>query len=378
MVNRSSSERAVNILGTRGIPASHGGFETFVARLAPYLCDRGWIVNVYCQGEVVNGTPPVIHEDSWEGITRTIVTPRKRGSAGSIEFDWKCIGHVAEKNGVDLVLGYNTAVFSLLQKLRGRIVIVNMDGIEWKRQKWGLTAKAWFYANELIANHFSSIPIADHPEIAKHLSRHGHGRAVVIPYGADKISCSEIELLSEFGVRAEEYFITICRIEPENSILEIVESFSLKPRPYKLLVLGTFDEKNRYHQKVRAAASGDVLFPGAIYEPAKVSALRFFARAYVHGHQVGGTNPSLVEALGAGNAIIAHANSFNRWVAGEHQLYFKDIAELLQCFESMENDEMLRQAAKMASSERHAEAFTWEKILGAYEKLLEEAYSRCA
>jgi glycosyltransferase involved in cell wall biosynthesis len=134
--------------------------------------------------------------------------------------------------------------------------------------------------------------------------------------------------LETFGLVPKGYFLLVARIEPENSILEIVEAFVEAHMNEKLVVLGKLEPRiNRYHAKVQAAANGGVIFPGAIYDRKIVVALRFHCLAYMHGHQVGGTNPSLVEALGAGNPIIAHDNKFNRWAAGEEQLFFKNVKE---------------------------------------------------
>jgi len=297
---------------------------------------------------------------------------RRKSSAGSIIFDALSVLDVIKRPGIDLVLGYNTAVFTLLQRLYGRTVIMNMDGIEWKRAKWSRPIKAWFYANEFLGSLASNTPIADHPEIAVHLRRHGCRRAVVIPYGADAIVRAPDEPVSLIEVRPKNYVISIARIEPENSILEIVRSFSGKHRGINLVVLGQLQDNNPYHRAVRAAASNEVIFPGAIYDQEKLASLRFHALAYVHGHQVGGTNPSLVEALGAGNAIIARDNKFNRWVAGDRQVYFASEESLNQIFETALADSNWLAQAGEASRARHAAEFTWDRVLGQYEALLDK------
>lgn len=365
------ANKIVNILGIRGIPAAHGGFETFAGRLAPYLRDNGWQVNVYCQIEPdKDGVLADDFEDDWEGIHRIQIGSRASGSKGSIEFDWKCIRDVISRPGIDLVLGYNTAVFTLVQRFKRRKVLMNMDGIEWRRPKWSLPIRAWFYLNEAIGATFATVPIADHPEIAKHLHRHGCFRSVVIPYGGDRVEAAEENGLQAIGVTPGDYLVSIARIEPENSILEVVRSFSRQKRRVKLVVLGNLRDDNAYHRSVREAASDDVIFPGAIYDQKVVSALRFFALAYVHGHQVGGTNPSLVEALGAGNAVIAHDNRFNRWVAGEGQFYFSSPEQFERIVEEVEaRPQRLTEARNMAL-DRHRKMFEWSQVLARYEELL--------
>lgn len=359
----------LNIMGTRGIPAGHGGFETFAERLALFLVDRGWRVTVYGQGEgVPNLIDPVV--DYWRGIERRIFVPHHDGALGTIEFDRACVRDVVKRPGVDLVLGYNTALFNLAQRWRGRRVVMNMDGIEWKRQKWSLPAKAWLFANELIGLHGTTVTIADHPEIARQLSRRTLKKPVMIPYGADRIDDAPTAPVAALGLTPGSYYLGICRLEPENSVLEIVEAYRATPRDAKLVLLGAIDPQNPFHRKLQAAADGAVIFPGAIYDPAVVGSLRFHARAYVHGHRVGGTNPSLVEALGAGNAIIAHDNAFNRWTAGDEQQFFADRAALAALFDRLERDETMLAAARVAARARFEQDFRWDDVLGAYERCL--------
>ena len=157
---------------------------------------------------------------------------------------------------------------------------------------------------------------------------------------------------------------------PENSFLEIVTAFSQQTRGQKLAVLGTFTPKTHpYHKAVMAAASDEVIFPGAIYDFEKVGALRFYSRFYIHGHQVGGTNPSLVEALGAGCPVIAHDNQFNRWVAANGAHYFPDINALSTFFETDYLDDEFVQARKIHSKQQFTERFQWDDILAQYEIL---------
>jgi glycosyltransferase involved in cell wall biosynthesis len=163
----------------------------------------------------------------------------------------------------------------------------------------------------------------------------------------------------------------ICRPIPENSIAELVQGFSRRPRGYKLAVLGEYaPAEDPYHQRVIDAASDEVVFLGPIYDKAEVEALRFHSAAYLHGHTVGGTNPSLVEAMAAGNPVIAHDNPYNRWVAQDAAVYFStehDVSNRL--------DEILASPAQLermraASRRRHDAEFTWEHVAGQYEQLL--------
>lgn len=365
----------LNILGTRGIPAAHGGFESFAAKFAPHMRDKGHQVLVYCQAdEPLDGADR--WEDEWNGIQRVHFAPKRSGALGTMEFDAACIGDVVKRPGVDLVLGYNTALFNSAERLRGRRIAMNMDGIEWKRDKWSLPAKAWFFLNELAGANLCDVPICDHPEIARHTARRSLRKPVMIPYGSDRIDDAPVEPIAGLGLSPDDYCVSIARIEPENSILDIVRAFSAKPREMKLVVLGKFDPANAYHKAVKAAAGEGVLFPGAIYDLPTVQALRFHARAYMHGHTVGGTNPSLVEALGAGNAVIAHDNRFNRWVAGDAQFYFGDTPSLERIISSIDDGSAAMEKARAGARARHEEAFRFDIIHDAYERVLLELAER--
>lgn len=357
----------LRILGTRGVPAAHGGFETFAEHLALFLVARGWQVWVYCQDE---GEGPWL-QDQWQGVDRIRIPVVGDGPKSTIVFDWKATRHAAAAGDLCLTLGYNTALFCGLLRMGGVPNVINMDGIEWSRAKWGALAKTWFWMNDWAGCWLGNHLVADHPEIKNHLStRVSPSKVTTIAYGAERISSAGEQHLKGYGLESGRYLTVIARAEPENSLLEVVSGFSEKPRGFKLVVLGNYSEKNPYHQRVRAAASEEVRFLGAIYDKAIVQSLRFHSFAYVHGHQVGGTNPSLVEALGAGNAVLAHDNKFNRWVAGDSALFFKDSAGFSSLLDLLERSPSRVESMRSAAINRFDHEFTWEKILGQYEQLL--------
>jgi glycosyltransferase involved in cell wall biosynthesis len=367
--------RQLLILGTRGIPARHGGFETFAERLALYLTQRGWEVTVYCQGET--GQAETI-EETWHGIRRVIIPVMRAGPIGTMDFDWKSIRDAVKRRpALALTLGYNTAAFCMYLRWHGISNVINMDGLEWRREKWKLHQRAWLWLNERIGCWVANQLIADHPAIADHLATRVKRRKIAtIPYGADPVASASREPLEDLGLGDIPYGLVIARSEPENSVLEIVTAFSRRPRGAQLVVLGSYDPFNAYHRKVLDAASNEVLFPGAIYDQITVRALRHYAHFYLHGHQVGGTNPSLVEALGAGSAVIAHDNVFNRWVAGPQARFFVTEADCDMHISALLADPATARAMGAASSQRFETAFRWDNVLAQYEALLERHLDR--
>jgi glycosyltransferase involved in cell wall biosynthesis len=289
-------------------------------------------------------------------------------------FDIKSIRDVFRLSpDVVLTLGYNTASFSVFHRIYRLRNIINMDGLEWKRQKWNAYQRAWLWINERLGCWLANHLIADHPEIKAHLStRVSPDKITMIPYGALEIANADVSLLSGLGVEPQRYAVVIARPEPENSILEIVQAFSAKVRGFNLVLLGNFDgQHNPYHTRIVAAASPEVRFVGAIYDPEIVAALRFHARLYIHGHRVGGTNPSLVEALGASSPILAHDNRFNRWVAGAGAQYFEDEKSCGDALDLLLSPDFDPAAMRTSSRRRFHESFEWDNILGQYECLLE-------
>lgn len=359
--------KTLRILGTRGVPAAHGGFETFAEYLSLYLVAKGWRVVVYCQDD---GTGPVF-TDTWQGVERLHIPVAQEGPKGTIAFDWQATAHAAKHKDLCLTLGYNTAVFCALLRLKGIPNLINMDGIEWSRAKWGAVAKTWFWLNDWAGCWLGNHLVADHPQIKVHLqSRVAGDKITTIPYGADAVTSAPVEPVQALGLEPGRFLTVIARAEPENSLLEIVQGFSAKPRGMQLVVLGNYQDSNAYHRAVKAAASAEVRFVGAIYDKTVVQALRFHSAAYVHGHQVGGTNPSLVEALGAGNAVVAHDNRFNRWVAGEGAVYFSGAEGFAHCMDELLANPAALEALRQHGQQRFTQAFTWPDVLAQYEVLL--------
>lgn len=360
--------KTIRILGTHGVPAAYGGFETAAENIALFLVRQGWRVIVYCQAE---GRGPIT-EDTWQGMERVHVPVTLEGWKGTSQFDWLSIRHACRFQDLCLTFGYNTAVFNVLQRLRGIPNVINMDGIEWSRARWGPVKQAILYVNERIGCFVGNHLIADHPEIEKYLRTRAPQRKIsTLTYGADPVPDAPTAPVLALGLQPGEYLTLVARPIPENSILEIVQGFSARPRGKQLVLLGDYNAgSDPYHAAVRAAASSEVVFAGAIYDKAVVKALRFHGLAYAHGHTVGGTNPSLVEAMAAANPVIAHDNAYNRWVAQDAALYFDSAESFSARLGELLASHELQARLKRASAARYAQEFTWDHVAGQYEQLL--------
>jgi len=359
----------VRILGTHGVPANYGGFETAAEKVGLHLLSAGWRVIVYCQ---VDGTGDLTY-DEWNGLERVNVPVDLPGWRGTSLFDLKCVRHASEFDDLCLVFGYNTGVFNTLQRFKKIPMVINMDGIEWSRKRWGFTRQAILYVNERFSAAVGNHLIADHPEIEKYLwTRAPKRKVTMIAYGADEVLDADDGPVRALGLEPGGYLTLICRPIPENSILELVEGFSRRPRGIKLALLGNYrPAEDEYHRAVVDAASDEVVFLGAIFDPDVVQPLRFHSAMYLHGHTVGGTNPSLVEALGAGNPVLAHDNRYNRWTAGPDQAYFTTADDVAARLDSALGAQGRLTEMSSAARRRYRAGLTWDQVGEQYRHLLE-------
>lgn len=364
---RRLPHKRLAIAGCRGIPGRHGGFETFAEALALYLAEKDWEVLVYCQRDELRHS----YTETYRGVTLVNVPIPVRGPLATVLFDLWCMLDACFRQRVLLLLGYNTAVFAALAKLSFIPLLVNMDGFEWKRQKWGRLAKLWLKLNEAAATRIANTIIADHPSIERYYREERNiTKVAMIPYGAHSNVMVDKAFLEKLDLLSGEFSVVIARPEPENSILEIVAAFSESIRHHKLVVLGDIQNGGSYCAQVMKAASTEVVFAGPIYDSDYLAALRSHALYYLHGHQVGGTNPALVEALACGCAVIAHDNEFNRWVTASNALFFSSQSTLSKIFDGDLHHSEKVNSLKTSSRQRFENRFKWERVLGEYEDLL--------
>lgn len=357
------------ILGTRGVPAQHGGFETLAQELSLYLVQNGWRVTVYCH-ETWDRTSP--YETMWGRVRRVHIPVKQQGWLGTLMFGYKSALHARNQSCMTLTLGYHNAVFSLLQRLRKKTNVFHMGGLVYQGANEGALVKFWLKANERFALWFGNHLIVDHPNMLEHFAkRTKKTKMSLLLNGADTVTKADAQIVRDLGLEPGKYSTVISLPNPSHSLLEIVQGFSQTQRAHTLVVLGAIDEHHPYHQSVLAAASQEVLFLGPIYDKTTVQALRHHSYLYAHGHQQGGTNPSLVEALGAANPVIAHDNPFNRWVTGDKAaVFFSDAQSCAQRFDELLARPDLPLAMRKAAQSRHRDMFRWETILPEYEKQL--------
>jgi glycosyltransferase involved in cell wall biosynthesis len=361
----------IAILGTRGIPARYGGFETFAEQLSARLVLRGHKVTVFCEA---CKNPQTQHR----GANLRHMSVRALGPLTTVVYDAECLWQARSGFDVVYMLGYGSSALCWLPRLWGSQVWINMDGLEWTRAKWGPVARSYLRIAESIAMHTPNRIIADAMAIKMNLqARHSFMPPCdVIPYGCEIVESASLEALQSFGLTPGSYYLVVCRFEPENHLKEIIEGF-LKAQPSRRLVLvGDHARKDVYPQSLAKYKNDCIAFTGPVYDAQKVQALRYFCHAYLHGHSVGGTNPSLLEAMGCGNLILAHDNCFNREVLGSSAFFFSTSEDVCECIVSAETGLAEIPTMKRDVVNRVRQFYTWERITDHYCELLDLACSK--
>ena len=354
------------LLGSRGIPARYGGFETFAEELAVRLVARGFEVTVY--GERGPGPAPESHR----GVRLVHLARARLGPLGTLLHDLACLRHARARHEVVYMLGYGAGAFLGLGRHAGNEVWVNMDGREWRRAKWSAPARLWLRAMERAALRCADRVIFDAAAVCEEVAppaSAARARSTVIAYGAACVPPADARVLRELGLAPGSYDLCLARIEPENHVLEIVRAATRGGGP--LLVIGDVERARAYGRRCRAAAGPAVRFLGAVHDAPVLARLRGDARAVLHGHSVGGTNPALLEAMAAGALVLAHDNPYNREVLAGQGLFWRDENELVGRLGGLAQLSAARRAELAAGARaRIAAHYTWEHIVAAYEACL--------
>lgn len=360
-------------LGSRGIPARHGGFETFVEEVSVRLVELGIDVTVFCEGR----DPKVPSE--FQGVQLEYVNAWAPGPLRTLQFDAECLLRSCQRFDVVYMLGYGSSALCFLPRWFGKQVWINMDGLEWRRAKWGLGARAWLWGMERTALTTASRVVFDNARLREEVEgrRGKHAPAVVIEYGASVYECDEdTSSLQEFGLESGGYFLVVCRLEPENHVLEIMRAHSKSGVRRPLALIADTGIRGRYSRAVRGLAGDGLRLLGPVYDPDVLRPLRRHAFAYVHGHSVGGTNPSLIEAMGCGNLVIAHDNPFNRETLDGAARFWNSEDDLALCLrESESSDPVTRRALGRRGLKRVRDHYSWDRIARAYADLVRESCS---
>lgn len=361
----------IGILGTRGIPNNYGGFEECAQHLGVHLVSRGHQVWVY------NSHRHPYNQKNYLGveIIHKYDPEHRMGTAGQFIYDLNCIIDSKKRDfDIILLLGYTSS--SLWQKLlpSKAVIISNMDGLEWKRSKYSSRVQQFLKYAEKWAAKGSDILVADSKGIQEYLERKYRVDSVHIAYGAEIIGKGDPSILESYNLNAHAYHLLIARLEPENNIETILDGVLRSDNSSPFLVVGNHETTYGQYLK-KKYKDGRIRFVQGIYDKDKLNNLRYYARLYFHGHSVGGTNPSLLEAMASKVFVVAHQNKFNHEVLGEDAGYFNDAGDVANHLDHWEKTAAARE--QIANNTRKVrEKYHWKLIAEEYEITFQQALIR--
>ncbi len=359
----------IALLGTRGIPANYGGFETFAEELSTRLIQRGHDVTVYCRTNNVATQIPI-----YRGVRLVLLPTIPHKYLDTLAHTAFSTLHLLFRR-YDVVLYCNgaNAIYTIFPRLLLMPTALNVDGLERNRKKWNALARAWYALSERLSCRLPTEVITDAAVIERYY-RERYGKAThLIAYGADFRKAETTETLERLGLEPGEYFLYVSRMEPENNALLVVEEFVKTASPKKLVMVGDAPYAADYIAGVKAAGDSRVLFPGAIYKLG-YRELQTHCFAYIHATEVGGTHPALIEAMGRGAPTLYLDTPENVEVAGEAGMAFTKedgaLAARVSEIDAMSDEERASWAQRAEARAR--ERYDWNRVVDQYEKLFAE------
>jgi glycosyltransferase involved in cell wall biosynthesis len=361
----------IGIIGTRGIPNHYGGFEQFAQYLSLGLVQRGHDVYVY------NSSNHPYKETDWNDvqIIHCKDPEKKLGTFGQFIYDLNCINDSRKRSfDVLLHLGYTSDSIWHWRWPRNTINIVNMDGLEWMRSKYNKLTRLFLKRAESLAAKNAQVLIADSKYMQEYIDKIYKKCSVFIPYGAEAFSAIDLSVFRKYKLNPGEYLLLIARMEPENNIEMIIRGYIASGNPYPLVIIG--DTGNAFGKKMVSKYSAhSVIFCGSVYDQSELNNLRYHSAKYFHGHSVGGTNPSLLEAMACQCNIAAHNNTFNNAILQEDADYFSSVEEVTSIINSPGLEKIINKR-KSANLDKINSIFSQQKNIDDYERLMFAAASK--
>jgi glycosyltransferase involved in cell wall biosynthesis len=361
----TGSAMRIAMVGTRGVPARYGGFETCVEEVGSRLADRGHHVVVYCR----TGPSAAPRPDTHRGMHLVHLPAMRKRSMETLSHTALSVAHLA-RHRTDAALVFNSANAPLLPVIlrAGIPVATHVDGLEWKRGKWRGAGRRYYRMAESLSVRWSNALIADAVGIQDYYRAEFAAPTVLLRYGAPVVEHGRTDRLAQLGLEADGYHLVVARFEPENHVREMVEGYVRSRARLPLVVVGSAPYSDQYTRQVHTVADERVRFTGGVWDQELLDQLYAGSRTYLHGHSVGGTNPSLLRAIGAGTAVVAYDVGFNREVLGADGLYFTRPSDLPALVEQAEADPCAT-AARGRALRTRARDYDWDRVTDGYEQL---------
>ena len=351
----------IGIIGSRGIPNNYGGFEKFAEYLSVGLVKLGCEVTVYCSHY------HLYRSNEFKGVKLIhCFDPEPYiGTAGQFIYDLNCIIDCRQQNfDVIYQLGYTSSAIWLSFIPQKSLLVTNLDGLEWQRNKYSWIVRKFLKFSETYAVSKSKYLIADSTAIQDYVLQTYNKKAEYLAYGADLFNTPDPLILSSFNIRQFAFYLVIARLQPDNQIETIIKAVKNVDNSIPLLIVGSFENKYGRFLKKRYE-SERICFMGGIYDDRILNNLRHYTALYIHGHSAGGTNPSLLEAMAASSRVCAYNSVFNTSVLGENALFFQDEQTLSNIVKGAQQDDFWNNII-VANRNRIQEDFNWNTIIQQY------------
>lgn len=360
----------IAILGSRGIPHTYSGYETFIGEVAPRLVERGHEVIVYCRRSLFRERPK-----SYKGVRLIYLPNIETKSLGTVTHTLVSMWDVLFRQ-VDVIFVVNVVngFHCILPRLLGKNVAINVDGLDWMRGKWGWLGRKYFYWNaKWIGRICPRGVVTDAKEMRRIYLRQFDTPSVSIAYGANIERSESLEGLRSYGLSPNEYYLVASRLVPENNAELIVRAFERVKTSRMLVIAGSANYRSSFVDRVRATEDRRIKFLGHVSDPEHIKELHCHCYAYLHGHSLGGTNPALLKALGYGNCVLALDTPFNREVIQSYGIFFEnDLDDLAQTIRHIDDHPEIAEEYKRRAPLRIREAYTWTRITDQYEELFQQ------
>lgn len=361
----------IGILGTRGIPNYHGGFEQFAEFFSVFLKEKGHDVYVYSSGN----HPYQKVEFKGVKLIHCKDPENKLGTVGQFIYDLNCIRNSRKREfDILLQLGYTSNSVWHRWLPKKPVIITNMDGLEWKRTKYSKKVRWFLKYAESLAVKSSDFLVADSKGIQDYLKETYGVPSKYIAYGSFLFSDPNAGILSNYDVSPHHYNMLIARLEPENSIETILDGAVRSNNDIPFLVIGKHDtNKFGAYLKDKYKNEPDIRFIGGVYNQEHLNNLRYYSKVYFHGHTVGGTNPSLLEAMASDSLVVAHENQFNKAILNNDALYFRDTEGVTTILSKITNKEEYRHFLNN-NRDKIENVYSWDIINNAYLEFMEQTH----
>jgi glycosyltransferase involved in cell wall biosynthesis len=358
----------IALIGTRGVPANYGGFETCAEEVSLGLAARGHEVTVYCRRGNAPGDPV-----EYQGVRLRYVPHIEHKALGTMTHTLAATVDAVRRD-FDVLLVFNAAnaVPAVLAKVFSkRPILINVDGLEWRRRKWGRIGRTYYQVAEWLSTKVADRIISDARAIQDYYEDRWSTPSSFVAYGAHVEGSEHPEVLREYGLEADSYFLVASRLEPENNADITVKAFESIDTDKKLVIAGGANYRSEFVRRLRETKDARVMFLGPVYKPGHIRELHCGAFAYVHGNEVGGTNPALLKALGYGNCVLTLNVPFNAEVVADAALlYEKSAGDLATKMTAVLQNPDLVAGLRRRARERIKEAYRWEYVVEGYERIL--------